>query len=386
MDHEDTRPKVAQILYSGLGGHGAVAFGIVGGDRDSRWRNAFGFVGIEPLLQSYRDQARTTGIEFAYIAATPRRPWRSWRPLFAWLLRTRPSAVILHSPTMIWPCLAYCRTRRVPLVVVEHQSNSLKSRHDWLASLAAMRLADHVVLLTEEYRSDMHARMGRAFRREKVSVIPNGIDFTAFARKTPFQSGAAVTIGMAARFTKTKLFPLLIAAFARLRAVDPRLNVRLSLAGDGEALEEARLTAEATEARDRIAFEGTIPAEDLPQWYRGLDIYCHISAGETLPMSIIQAMASGVPVIGSNVPGVAPLLADGQGVLVENDPDAIASAFVELCSNPARARLLGVSARRAAERRFDQCRAFQAYHGLLERIATASEPHPQNDHPGGPPG
>ncbi|MDP2258253.1 MAG: glycosyltransferase family 4 protein [Caulobacter sp.] len=367
--------KVLQILYSGLGGHGSVAFSLQAaasaGDHRA-WRDAMIFLGIEPLLPEYEALCERRGIPHHYVRARAGAPWRSWPGLLAALRETAPDAIILHSVKTILPCWLYARARGIPLIAVEHQANALKTRSEWLASRLLMRLADAVVVLTPDYRDTLRARLGDAWREERVQVIANGIDTDAFApADTPDGVGLGdgpVTIGMASRLAGNKRHEVLVEAMARLR--DGGGDWRLTLAGDGETREAIAAQVAAAGLGDVVALPGYLGAATLRDWFGTLDIYVHATDGETLSTSILQAMAMELPIVGSDVPGVSGLLAEGGGcgtVARAQTAEAFAAAFRQVVEDPDGARAMARRARTLAVSTYSQAAMFEAYRQLLDR-------------------
>lgn len=361
------RMKVLQILYSGLGGHGSVAFSLqaaAGGD----WRAAMIFLGIEPVLPEYASLCASRDIPHRYVRALAGAPWRSWPGLLAALKATAPDAIILHSVKTILPCWLYARIRGIPLIAVEHQANALKTRSEWVASRLLMRLADAVVVLTPDYRDTLRSRLGEAWREDKVHVIPNGIDTDAFAPGADARADGPVTIGMASRFAGNKRHEVLVEAMARLRAGPG--DWRLTLAGDGETRESVADAVAAAGLDDVVALPGYLGAAALRDWFGRLDIYVHATDGETLSTSILQAMAMALPIVGSDVAGVTGLLAEGGGVGVvagAQTPEAFASALRQVADDPAAARGMAGRARALAVSTYSQAAMFAAYRQLLDR-------------------
>ncbi len=230
--------KVVQILYSGLGGHGSVAFSLQAAAERARagapsdWTGGMIFLGIEPLLPEYERLCAERAIPPAYVQARRGSPWRSWQGVFRALSAMRPDVIILHSVKTILPVWLYARLRGVPLIAVEHQPNSLKTRSEWVASRLLMRLADAVVVLTPDYLAALRTGLGKAWRGDRVHLIPNGIDTDLFAPPgtRPARKQRPLTVGMAARFSDTKRPELLVAAMAILRERDGPDAWRLSLA------------------------------------------------------------------------------------------------------------------------------------------------------------
>ena len=341
-------------------------------DPDRRWRHALCFAGIESLLPTYATMCADEDVPYAYVRAVAGKPWRNYLPVLNWLRRTRPDAVILHSPTMLPGVLPYCRVRGIPLIVVEHQPNELKTRQEWLFSTLSMRLADAIVTLTPRHEGELAERLGKRFRRDKVTMIPNGIDVATLGPATPFAGGegAPVRAGMAARFSKTKRFDIMVDALAVLQRRTPQAW-RLSLAGAGEQWDQVRVDV-AARGIEGVIFEGMLTGTALADWYRGLDVYCHASDGETLSMSVLQAMASGLPVVGSDVEGISNLLAGDPplGVLVATQTaQGFAAGIATVAGDPLEAQAMARRARAEAERLYDQRTMFARYDALIARLS-----------------
>lgn len=367
------KPVIAQILYSGLGGHGGVAFAMIEADGQRRWQHALGFLGIEPLLPAYAERCADEGLEYHYIPAVARRPWQSYLPVYRWLQRVRPDAVLLHSPPSLFPTWLHARRNKVPVIVVEHQPNELKTRQDWLFSRLTMRMADAIVLLTPRYRTELAAALGSAFRSEKVRVIANGIDTAAFRGAQPFakRPSNVVRIGMAARFSRTKRFDLMLDMLQILRSGNPKTKWQLSLAGSGEQWTDVCRSAKSSSFGSSLVFEGLLSGLALSDWYRGLDIYCHASDGETLSISVLQAMAAGLPIVGSDVEGINYLLSGDPpaGWLVDRPTgEAFAEAVEAIVSQPGEAQAMGDRAQHIAELCFSSNGMFKAYEDLVAEL------------------
>jgi glycosyltransferase involved in cell wall biosynthesis len=369
--------KVLQILYSGLGGHGSVAFSLQAaasaGDRPG-WRDAMVFLGIEPLLPEYRSLCERRAIPHHYVRARAGAPWRSWPGLLTALREAAPDAIILHSVKTILPCWLYARARGIPLIAVEHQANALKTRSEWVASRLLMRLADAVVVLTPAYRDTLRARLGKAWREDKVQVIPNGIDTDAFAPTDASDAAGGrdgpVTIGMASRLAGNKRHEVLVEAMALLRDEGRAGGWRLTLAGDGETREAIAAQVTAAGLDDVVTLPGYLGAAALRDWFGTLDLYVHATDGETLSTSILQAMAMELPIVGSDVAGVTGLLAEGGGcgtVARAQTAEAFAAAFRQVVEDPQAARAMARRARALAVSTYSQAAMFGAYRQLLDR-------------------
>ncbi len=159
--------------------------------------------------------------------------------------------------------------------------------------------------------SNLGARDAKMFRIGKpgqVVAILNGIgDHPARAR---LDRGGQLTFTMVARFTEFKDHNLLVRAFARIPG-----DSRLRLVGDGAPLATVRKLATDLGISDRVEFMGS--RADVPEILADSNVFVLASKTETLPISILEAMRAGLPVIASDVGGVAEEVVDGQtGILV----------------------------------------------------------------------
>lgn len=361
--------RVLQVLYSGLGGHGSVAFSLAeAASNANAWDNSLLFMGIEPVLEAYTRNCGRIRAAHGYLRTTAGRPWLAWPRLYRKLAGLRPDAIVLHSVKAILPVSLYARRQHVPLIAVEHQPNALKSRAEWWASRELIRRADGVVVLTEDYRRELEIKLGRRYQATKIRLIPNGIDTDSFTPNTPGQSTAVTHVGMAARMTPSKRQDLLVDAIAQLNASDGNGRWHLSLAGDGEALPRLQELVRQRGLEHSVSFPGLLDEMELQAWFHKLDVYAHASDGETLSTSLLQAMACGLPIVGSDVSGIANLLAEGggAGLVCAQSGEAFAANLKRITTDGDLAAGLRARARKLATSRYSRAAMFEGYRELLE--------------------
>lgn len=362
--------RIGQVTYSGFGGLGSVVFSLISADeaRDCQWQ--IGFIGDQPLDISYPVRCELNSVDYAAFRSTPGRPYRAWLALARWLGQVKPDAVICHPINSILACRWYAWRYRAWLVVVEHTPNQVKTRSEWAASRLSMILADRVVVLTDEYREELRHAHGWLFRSKKVVVIPNGIDTAVFhPRSVPLaKAGKVVRLGMAARFSFSKRQDFLVMVMERLAAWRPALTVELTFAGDGSEFDRVKAVAAANSTVSQIQFEGLLSENEIARWLRGLDIYVHATDGETLSTSLLQAMATALPIIASDIPGVRNLLgADEEfGRCVPNEVDVFSRAILDLVDDPARCKALGQRARARIMERYSQKTMLKSYLDVIQ--------------------
>lgn len=366
--------KIAQITYSGFGGLGSVAFSLIAADVEKTNEWVVGFIGDQPVNSEYPARCARHGVEWAAFRTTPGRPYRAWIQLTRWLDKTRPDAILCHSINSILACWWSAKRGGVPLISVEHTPNAVKTRTEWLASRLSMVLANRVVLLTPEYQEELSTVHGRLYRREKIAIIPNGIDSTVFRPRlsADMKEGRTLRIGMAARFSFSKRQDLLVSALEKLAEMEPGLVVELMLAGAGSELEKVRAFANASPLSDRISFAGLLKENEVAKWLRQLDVYVHATEGETLSTSLLQAMATGLPIVASDIPGVRNLLGINSnfGISVANDPDCFAEAIRSFSVDKKKRELCGKNARIRVEELFSNDQMLKGYLELISNIRS----------------
>jgi glycosyltransferase involved in cell wall biosynthesis len=195
--------------------------------------------------------------------------------------------------------------------------------------------------------------------RGHVHYVPNGIDLARFA--VARRGNAVPVIGTVAALRPEKNLARLLRAFALVRALRP---CRLVIAGGGP--ERAGLEALAGElgVAGEVEFPGHVA--DTPALYAGFDAFALSSDTEQMPISVLEAMAAGLPVAATDVGDVRAMLAPENGAeVVAQDAAALAAALAGLLADPARRALLGAANRRRAEADFDQETMFAAWHALF---------------------
>lgn len=203
----------------------------------------------------------------------------------------------------------------------------------------------------------------------RYTVIPNGVDV---ARFTPPAPSAPVdrppTILFVGRLETRKGIACLLDAFQRVRSALPA--ARLRLVGPGVLPPGPQPAG--------VEVLGQVSDAALPACYHSADVFCAPSIGyESFGIVLLEAMAAGVPIVASDLPGYRQTLQHGrQGVLVPpGDPAALAEALTALLQQPARRRALG-AAGPARARQFDWGRVAEAVLQLYARAQQARAARP----------
>ncbi len=180
--------------------------------------------------------------------------------------------------------------------------------------------------------------------RAKFRFIPNGIDASAWP---PRQAGRPrpPVILCVARFVPRKRHLDVVAAAAQL--AERGVEFRMVLAGYGPTHAEVGRAVRARRLDGTVTLPGQVEGEALRELYSQAELFCTASVSEGMSGSVMEAMASGVPVVGGDVSGVRELVEHGRtGLLVKpRSPAALADAMAAMLDDPDRAERFGAAGR-----------------------------------------
>ena len=217
------------------------------------------------------------------------------------------------------------------------------------------------VALTPEVRNSVAEFYGLPLSR--VPVIYNGIDLSRCVPKTTYETGETVTILHVGRFDVPKNHPGLLEAFRLLLETHP--ECRLRLVGDGELRPDMEKLAREKGIADFVEFCGM--QSNVYPYLHDADIFTLPSIYEGNPMTIIEAMGTGLPIVASRVGGIPDMISDGEsGLLVEPEPQSICAGLTRLVGDAALRQRLGLAARK-------QSQTFSAEHMARDYISCYSK-------------
>jgi glycosyltransferase involved in cell wall biosynthesis len=181
---------------------------------------------------------------------------------------------------------------------------------------------------------------------DRLHYVPNGIDVDRFPQVDRAGRPGPPLVVCVGRFTPVKRQRDLVDAAALLRARG--VEARLAFAGAGPLQDAVRGQVAGLALGDRVVFHGALAPAAVKDLLAEADVACMPSSQEGMPGAVLEAMASGLPVVGTDVNGIADGVADGEtGVLVApGDPAALAAALERLLADPALRHTLGAAGRR----------------------------------------
>jgi glycosyltransferase involved in cell wall biosynthesis len=284
-------------------------------------------------------------------------------PQLAWLLE-RSDIVFLHYPafglvasTLLW---AWTKGRTKKVFVYYHMDPVATGLRGMIFRLLTavidpflFRRANRIIVSSLDYaESSALTRHGTALKKTKA--VPIGVDTEVFSpgvctqpSKMEFRLGEKniLFVGGMDRAHDFKGIPELVRAFATSHLDDALLH----LVGDGVLREHYAAEAGALGIGACVRFHGALSREALIRLYRCADVVVLPSRGrsEAFGMVLLEAMASGIPVIASRLPGVRTVVVEGKTgwLVLPGDIEALAAALRDVCADGARASYMGRAAR-----------------------------------------
>jgi L-malate glycosyltransferase len=200
-----------------------------------------------------------------------------------------------------------------------------------------------------------------------IDVIPNGVDLDRFHSPSNRELSGELKLLTVGRLSVTKRFKMLVEAVEILSKQGK--NVRLTISGGGGLLGELKNLVEKKKLTDIISLTGRIESEKIPDVYGAHDMFVSASMQEGMSNAMLEAMASGLPIITTRCEGVEELISDN-GVVVEKDSaDSLAEAIIKLAENRQRYKTMCAAARKKVET-FGWDKVADGYIKLYQRVLS----------------
>ncbi|MGA2490836.1 MAG: glycosyltransferase, partial [Anaerolineales bacterium] len=212
-----------------------------------------------------------------------------------------------------------------------------------------------------------------------VEIIPNGVELQLFRNGCQdchqdfgFKE-EDILITYSGRLGPEKNLDFLIRAFAG--TAEAIKNAHLLIIGGGPEEEPLKQLAAQTGVSGRIHFTGMLPYDEIPRTLSICDIFATASVTEVHPLSVIEAMATGLPVLGIHSVGVGDIVEDGvTGLLSSQDQAAFAALLTRLCMDSNLRRNMGLAAQKASDKYAIE-HTTQIMLNRYERLITEFAPH-----------
>lgn len=281
---------------------------------------------------------------------------------------------VVHSHWYKENLLAYLASRRfrvISLVTTQHGMPEYLGRrldikyrvlHRFNFVLLS-RYFQGTAAVSNEVRRTLTERHG--FHENRTFVIYNGTE--PCNGPLPHRSGGEFTIGSSGRLFPVKDYPLMVETAREITRLGE--GIRFELAGTGPDQERIAEMVRLHGLERTFVLRGFL--SDVSEFYRGLDLYLNTSRHEGIPMSVLEAMAHGLPVVAPDVGGLKEILQDGvHGFLIEGrDPISFAERCMILYRDDALRRRMGFAAKERVEAAFSNGRMARDYHDLYRTVS-----------------
>ena len=334
--------------------------------------------GFRPVVATLRfsgryfDELSNAGIPTVHVGMRSRVDMRAILRAYR-LWRIRPGIVFTQGVNAQVLGQAIAVRAGAPHITAEHGGAGLeRGMHRTFLTRLVAQTVDRVVCVSE---TQIPGLRSLGYQGSSITVIPNGIPDP---RSTPPASETRLQLGLedddfvlllVATLRPEKRADLFVDAVARASATDKR--IRGLVVGGGPELKQVQAQAEALGGVVRVIGERS----DVPALMTCADAICLSSDFEAVPITLLEAMAAGRPIIATSVGGVGEIVAPSEtGLLVPpSDPRAFAEAILELAAEPERRRAMGEKARARFEREFGVELMVERYAELLSEVAQSGE-------------
>jgi glycosyltransferase involved in cell wall biosynthesis len=331
-------------------------------------------------LGALGEQLRGEGVHVAVLDRKPGVDWSLVGRMRRVFSERRLQVVHAHQYTpFFYAALAKATSLRRPRLILtehgRHYPDVVAPKRRWTNRLVLGHLADALTGVCQFSADGLVESDG--FPARRLQVIRNGIDLAAY-RVTADRRAACQAVGLdpafrhvtcVARFHPVKDHLTLLDAFARVSAQAP--DARLVLAGDGDLRGALEARSAALGIQGAVQFLGV--RHDVPALLAASDVFVLSSLSEAASLTLLEAMACGVPPVVTDVGGNPEIVTDGvNGRLVpRQDAPALAAAIVALLQDVALATQLGTAARRHIEDHYRIEDTLGRYERLYRELAGA---------------
>ena len=314
-------------------------------------------------------EIRNLGIPIDVVDETRFNFFQIHKRFHEFLMRLQPD--IVHTHRLKENILGYLSSRKagreIPLICTQHGLDEPQLRLKWKLLMRANRYVlsrhfQYIVAVSEDIRNTLSEKY--RLPAEKVVVIHNG---TEIPEEINFDRGNHLfLIGSAGRFFPVKDYPFFVEVAAEVNR--SAKDVRFELAGEGPELGNIIQRINRYGLQEVFWLKGFM--ESMSEFYKGLDLYINTSLHEGFPMSVLEAMSHGLPVVAPKEGGIKEVVTDGlQGFLVEErDPKRFAEKCLAIYRNQIMRQRMGVASREKIARSYSIKSMTEKYCELYKKI------------------
>lgn len=379
---KDLRPLILHVVYRfAVGGLENGVVNLINGLPHERWRHAV--VALTEVSESFRQRVRRDDVQYIALGKPPGHGYRVYPQIFRLCRRLRPAIVHTRNLAAL-EAVVPAWAAGVPVRIHGEHGRDVTDLDGTSRKYQRVRrlyrpFVHHYIALSRDLQAYLIERVGVS--PERVTHIYNGVDADRFRATptgraslegSPFNAPRLFVIGTVGRLEAVKDHMNLVRAFELVLAQAPQAAQRLRwiVVGDGPLRAALEQAVRAAGAESLVWFAGE--RSDVADTLRALDCFVLPSLAEGISNTLLEAMATGLPVIATRVGANADLMENGRAgrLIARADPQALAEAILAYLYDPVAARRDGAAGRQIVERRFSLERMIDAYGTLYSRLLT----------------
>lgn len=276
-------------------------------------------------------------------------------------------------PAQLWVAMAAGRARRPPLLVTTEHGLTNNRRHWWFRPIDRLLYRHYALIACNSQATATALAAWVPAAANRIQVVPNGIVVERFsqavaaARQDILGTGDRVSLLVSvARLDSQKDHATLLRALARVP------QAHLALVGDGELRSRLEGQAHTLGIAGRVHFLGRRP--DVPQLLKMSDVFVHSTHSDGFCLAALEAMAAGIPVVATRVPGLAEVVGSAGVLVPPGDDAALAAAISSLLASEDKCEELA-AAGMARARQFTIESSVEGYIRLYNAVLAGSGSH-----------
>ena len=373
----DHRPVICQVLHSlDIGGAEILAAGLA---RELSDRYQFVFACLDDEVGVLGDEFSARGVPMKVFDRQPGIDWKCSFRLAAFFREHRVQIVHAHQYTPFFQSLlARLAYRRPPIVFTEHGRHYPDSRSAKRVAVnrALLRSDDRLIGVGESVRRALVDNEG--LPESRTETIYNGVPlekFLAVKGDAGLRLVVRAELGIAAhefaiiqvaRLNALKDHATAIRTLKRLR--DDDVPAKLILVGDGEERSKLEQFVAEQKLTDAVVFLGA--RSDIPPLLTAADAFLLSSISEGIPLTLIEAMGAGIPIVSTDVGGIPEIIEHGVAGLLApaRDDEALAAHLQSLCQNSAQRKQLAENGCRRAVEQFSLEQMHRQYVDVYDKL------------------
>lgn len=281
------------------------------------------------------------------------------------ILKKEKDFDIIHCHGNLAALILSKNNKKIPVVYTEHDAppwictyraafeRFARKIFYYLLNLTAMKNVSHIISITDVQKKFFVNKWN--ISNEKISVIPNGVDTSSFNANN---DGKDININK--KYNLPANYSIFVGRLEDRKGVDSLIrslkdvDITSAIIGDGPDKNKLKNISDVMGVSDRVRFTGSVSDNDLRGLYSNASFFVLPSVSEGLPLTVLEAMASGIPVIANDIPGISEIIKHGDnGFLVDtNNINSLITAEQFMINNVLLCKRMGIKARETIEKKY----------------------------------